>query len=157
MLKSSNVSPRLPNALRPDPRHRGPPSGHDWIHEPKLDGWRLRLHRNGDRVALLTQRGNDIADRFPGICSVVRQLAADCILDAELVAEDGGFWGTSRSIAREQVTVAAFDLVLCAGVDLRRVPLIERKAQLGALLSASDRRLLAILRFDDCPALGRSV
>ena len=33
------------------------PSGPDWLHEVKYDGYRLRLERNGDRVRLITRGG----------------------------------------------------------------------------------------------------
>ena len=33
------------------------PAGEDWIHEVKYDGFRLIVHRDGDRVRLLTRNG----------------------------------------------------------------------------------------------------
>jgi hypothetical protein len=35
------------------------PAGHDWLHEIKYDGYRLRVERNGDRVRLITRGGYD--------------------------------------------------------------------------------------------------
>ena len=36
-----------------------PPSGRDWIHEIKHDGFRIIAMRDGDRVRLLTRKGID--------------------------------------------------------------------------------------------------
>jgi ATP-dependent DNA ligase len=43
------------------------PSGPDWLHEVKYDGYRLRVERNGDRVRLITRGGYDWTKRFPSI------------------------------------------------------------------------------------------
>ena len=47
-----------------------PPSGPDWVHEIKHDGYRLIVRRNGPVVRLFTRRGYDWTVRFPdrGIC-----------------------------------------------------------------------------------------
>jgi ATP-dependent DNA ligase len=43
------------------------PSGPDWIHEIKYDGYRLRVERNGKTVRLFTRNGHDWTKRFPWI------------------------------------------------------------------------------------------
>ena len=43
------------------------PTGPDWLHEVKYDGYRLRLERDGDRVRLITKGGYNWADRYPWI------------------------------------------------------------------------------------------
>ena len=35
------------------------PTGSDWLHEIKYDGYRLIVHRDGDRVRLITRGGYD--------------------------------------------------------------------------------------------------
>ena len=42
------------------------PTGPGWLHEPKLDGWRLQIVKDGDRVALITRGKHDIAKRCFG-------------------------------------------------------------------------------------------
>ena len=43
------------------------PSGPDWLHEVKFDGYRLRLERDGDRVRLITRGGYNWTSRYPWI------------------------------------------------------------------------------------------
>jgi len=43
------------------------PTGPDWLHEIKYDGYRLRLERDGDRVRLITRGGYNLSDRYPWI------------------------------------------------------------------------------------------
>jgi bifunctional non-homologous end joining protein LigD len=46
-----------------------PPSGPDWVHEIKHDGYRLIVRRPGPLVRLFTRRGFDWTDRYPAIAS----------------------------------------------------------------------------------------
>ncbi|RTL64637.1 MAG: hypothetical protein EKK41_21125 [Hyphomicrobiales bacterium] len=66
------------------------PTGPNWTHEPKLDGWRLQIIKDGDNVRLLSRRGADYTARLPGLVAVLQRLPdAVLILDAELTAADG--------------------------------------------------------------------
>lgn len=49
------------------------PTGPDWLHEIKYDGYRLRLERDGDRVRLITRGGYNWADRYPWIVEAARK------------------------------------------------------------------------------------
>jgi ATP-dependent DNA ligase len=48
------------------------PSGPEYLHEIKYDGYRLRVERNGDRVRLITRGGYDWSKRFPRIVESAR-------------------------------------------------------------------------------------
>jgi ATP-dependent DNA ligase len=62
------------------------PSGRDWIHEVKYDGYRLRLERDGDRVRLFTRGGHDWAGRYPWIAETARKIRkTQFIIDGEAV------------------------------------------------------------------------
>jgi ATP-dependent DNA ligase len=43
------------------------PTGPEWFHEVKYDGYRLRVERDGDRVRLITRGGYNWTDRYPWI------------------------------------------------------------------------------------------
>jgi bifunctional non-homologous end joining protein LigD len=73
---------------------------------------------------------------MPRIVVCLTALPAEtAVLDAELVAGDGGFWTIPRAIAEEHVAIAAFDLLHLDGADLRPEPLISRKAKTRTAVS----------------------
>ena len=47
------------------------PSGPEWLHEIKYDGYRLRLERDGDRVRLITRGGYNWTDALAQACRKV--------------------------------------------------------------------------------------
>ena len=57
----------------PSPADR-PPSGSNWIHEIKHDGYRLMARRDTVGIRLITRRGNDWTTRFPLIVEAVTHL-----------------------------------------------------------------------------------
>jgi hypothetical protein len=69
-----------------------PPSGPDWIHEIKHDGYRLIVRRDGKAVRMFTLRGYDWTDRYPAIAATAAKLRAKSFtLDGEAVVtgDDG--------------------------------------------------------------------
>ena len=130
------------------------PTGPAWLHEPKFDGWRLQIVKNGGRVALITRGKNDIAKRFPNFVRALVPCARSCVIDAELLSSDGNFWAIPTAISLEHITIAAFDLMHLDGVDLRLEPLVDRKARLAELVArAGLPSLIEVAHFDDGAAL----
>ena len=63
-----------------------PPSGSNWIHENKHDGYRLMARRDPVGIRLLTRRGNDWTTRFPLVVEAVNNLKVrSCLIDGEVV------------------------------------------------------------------------
>src|SRR5437764_10129658 len=63
-----------------------PPSGPQWVHEVKHDGFRLMVQRDGARVRCFTRKGHDWADRFPAIVEAARTMkAVSFLIDGEAV------------------------------------------------------------------------
>jgi bifunctional non-homologous end joining protein LigD len=117
-----------------------PPCGSGWVHELKLDGFRLMARRDPVGVRLLTRNGHDWSERYPGIASVVNHLACrSCLLDGEVVVcgEDGvpvfNRLRYGRQVKGEAV-LFAFDLLQIDGRDLLQEPIEIRKAELAKLL-----------------------
>jgi len=117
-----------------------PPEGEDWVHEIKLDGYRMQLRIEAGRVAMLTRKGLDWTERFPEIAAAAA-LLADAIVDGEVVALDGdglsSFDALQAALSRgrtQALVYFAFDLPFAEGQDLRPLPLYERKLRLKALL-----------------------
>jgi bifunctional non-homologous end joining protein LigD len=118
---------------------RKPPSGPQWVHEIKQDGYRLIARRAGERVRLFTRRGFDWADRYPRIVEAMATLeVASATIDGEAVwcGEDGisDFDKVHGRTHDHQVFLYCFDLLELDGADLRETPLIERKRKLAKLL-----------------------
>jgi bifunctional non-homologous end joining protein LigD len=117
-----------------------PPSGPDWIHEVKHDGYRLIVRRDGETVRLFTRRGYDWTDRYPAIAAAAAKLRAKSFtLDGEaVVAGADGVAVFDALHRRGRVTDAilqAFDLLELDGEDLRPLPLGKRKDRLARLLA----------------------
>lgn len=70
-----------------------PPEAGVWSYEPKWDGYRALVFRDGDKVVLLSRSGKDLGRYFPEVLESVREeLATRCVLDGEIVVprEIGG-------------------------------------------------------------------
>ena len=50
------------------------PSGEEWLHEIKHDGFRVIARKDGTRVKLYSRPGNDLTDRFPLIVEALNKL-----------------------------------------------------------------------------------
>ena len=123
----------------PSPAKR-PPTGPEWVHEIKHDGYRLIVRRDGDRIRLYTRRGYNWSGRYPLIVDAVRRLKVrSVILDGEAVVcgPDGrsDFDKLHSQANDDQVVLYAFDLIELDGEDLRREPLQVRKATLASVLA----------------------
>lgn len=122
------------------------PSGDEWIHEIKFDGYRVVARVQDKRVSLLTRKALDWTHRMPTLAEAVTQLnLPDAIIDGEFVALDARgvsqFQMLQNSLSdagstSEETSLVyyAFDLLYYDGADLRQTPLLERKALLRSVL-----------------------
>src|ERR1700712_2527709 len=118
------------------------PGGERWIHEIKFDGYRVQLHIANEGAHVFTRNGHDWTKRFKKIADDAFLVSASsAILDGEVVvpAADGT---TDFSVLQNelkgkspQIVMVAFDLLYLNGYDLRKLPLIERKAHLKRLIA----------------------
>ena len=122
-----------------------PPVGADWVHEIKLDGYRIQLRVAGGEAVMRTRKGLDWTSDFSAIADAAGSLD-DCIIDGEVVALDHNgapdFAALQAALSEgrsKDLTYFAFDLLYAEGEDLRRLPLTERKTRLQQLLSRSSR------------------
>jgi bifunctional non-homologous end joining protein LigD len=117
------------------------PTGERWIHEIKFDGYRVQVHLANEAVKIFTRRGHDWTSRFRKIADDAWHVAAgSAIIDGEVVvpAANGS---TDFSVLQNElkgksskIVLVAFDLLYLNGYDLRKLPLIERKALLKKLI-----------------------
>jgi bifunctional non-homologous end joining protein LigD len=122
------------------------PTGEDWIHEVKYDGFRIVMFRRGDGVRLQSRNGLDWTAKLPHIVAALRALECDsCVLDGEIIAiDDKGrsrfgllqqWMGDAR--ASRKLVVYAFDLLHLDGRNVASLPLSQRKDALHALVKKS--------------------
>src|SRR5262245_60858889 len=116
------------------------PSGRQWLHEIKHNGFRVIARKDGARVRLYSRPGNDLTHRFPLIGETLARLRSrSCIIDGQAVAcDDNGvasFDLIRHHCANESIFLYAFDLIELNGDDLRRDPLEVRKATLASIVA----------------------
>ena len=119
-----------------------PPPGDNWCHEIKFDGYRVQLRVENGAATLKTRKGLDWSDKF---AAVVKEAGAlpDVLIDGEIAALDHNgapdFSSLQAALSdgkTDNLLFFAFDLLFANGMDLRTLPLRERKAQLKQLLEA---------------------
>lgn len=119
------------------------PSGEQWVHEIKYDGYRIQAHIEGSAVRLYTRKGLDWTGRFASIAKALGQLqVTSAILDGEVVVEDEH--GASNFVMlvddlkaghSARMIYCAFDLLYLNGHDRRSLTLLQRKELLSGVLA----------------------
>ena len=141
------IEPCLPSA------RSVPPPGRDWLHEIKHDGFRLLARRDGPRVRLFTRNGYDWTERFPLIIAGMARLkVGSCLLDGEAVCCEAGGVPSFELLRNRRHDAAAFlyafDLIELDGEDLRREPLVTRKATLASVVAKASPGILLNEHFE---------
>lgn len=117
-----------------------------WVFEEKYDGYRIVAYKEGKRVRLLSRNDIDRTDRFPGVVAAVANLRpVTLLLDGEVVVFD------KKEVSRFQLfqeskgdpVYAVFDCLFCAGRDLRKTPLSERRDILEKSIAPTKTLLLS--------------
>jgi ATP-dependent DNA ligase len=114
-------------------RYPRPFTADGWVFESKLDGFRALARKSSDRPELLSRNGRSMADQFPEVMDAVMRLP-ECVIDAELGAVMRQIRTISLAAMHQPAVLCAFDLLSLEGRDLRRSPLVRRKAAPHALL-----------------------
>jgi ATP-dependent DNA ligase len=124
------------------------PDGDEWRYEPKWDGFRALVVRDGDAVELWSRNRRSLGRYFPELADAVHDgVADDTVVDGEIIVttEHGPDFAALMSrlhpaasrvarLAREQpARLVLFDLLADRGVDVRASTFDERRAALAAL------------------------
>src|SRR2546425_116514 len=131
-----------------------PFSDPDWLFETKWDGIRAVCFLNQGKAQFVSRNQNDVTAQYPELANIAGCVAGSrMILDGEIVALDDQ--GVSRFqllqprlgrknqseieqlASRTRLVYYLFDLLHLDGVDLTDCALLERKAQLEAILKPS--------------------
>jgi ATP-dependent DNA ligase len=118
------------------------------LYEPKWDGYRLVVVRQGSSTRLWSKQGRDLTDRFPDLAAAaLAQVPAGTVVDGEVVIWHGDrldFGLLQRRlvtaagrigalVAAHPASYVAFDLLAAGGTDLRGQRLSRRRAGLERL------------------------
>ena len=127
------------------------PAGGAWIFEPKWDGFRALVFRDGDEILIQSRDEKSLNRYFPELIEPIRErLPARCVLDGEIVvANSNGLdfealqlrihpaASRVRLLSQQSPASIVFFDLLCAGDrDLRREPFQSRRQELESLLSS---------------------
>ncbi len=138
----SNLIDKLPKEAMPDflkpqlaDEAQAPPSGPEWVHELKLDGYRVQAHKRGKQVTLFTRSGLDWTHRMKPFAAALASVTVEsAILDGEVTVLDAqGLSSFARLQAsfekneKHPLTFFGFDLLHINGRNPRGLPLRERK------------------------------
>ena len=130
-----------------------PPVAQGWCHEIKFDGYRVQLRVEDGEATLKTRKGLDWTDKFQAIAKEANGLP-DVLIDGEIVALDHNgapdFSTLQAALSdgkTDNLIFFAFDLLFADGMDLRRLPLGERKQRLKVMLEARARGKSKLIRY----------
>jgi bifunctional non-homologous end joining protein LigD len=130
-----------------------PPNGEGWCHEIKFDGYRVQLRVEDGEARLKTRKGLDWTEKFQAIAKQGSPLP-DVLVDGEIVALDHNgapdFSTLQAALSdgnTDNLIFFAFDLLFADGMDIRRLPLAERKARLKELLEARAKSKAKLIRY----------
>jgi ATP-dependent DNA ligase len=125
------------------------PAAGEWIFEPKWDGFRVLIFRDGDEVLIQSRDAKPLNRYFPDMIEPLRgQLPEQCVLDGELViAREGRLDFDALQLrihpaasrvkllaSQMPASVVFFDLLSVGDRDLRQEPFAARRGELESLL-----------------------
>jgi ATP-dependent DNA ligase len=123
-----------------------------WMFEPKWDGFRTVIFRNGEELLIQSRDGKPLDRYFPELREpLLQQLPQRCVLDGEIViARDAGLDFDALTLrihpaasrvktlaAQSPASVVFFDLLQVEERDLRDEPFAVRRAELERVLADS--------------------
>ena len=127
------------------------PTGNQWMHEIKFDGYRAIVAAKGEEVRVYTRSGKDWTDKFAPLAEAIAALDLPAsLIDGEIVAYDAKGnpdFSTLQSVLKrghgsqsksDRLAFHAFDLLELDGESLEKLPNIERKERLEALLATAE-------------------
>lgn len=108
-LDVSSATPRQPGARRRfiEPCHPSerdePPLGIGWVHEIKMDGFRVQVHLADGRAIVYSRRGHDWSEEFSAIARAAESLPVrDAVLDGEGIVQDRMGFADFNAPARDR-------------------------------------------------------
>ena len=136
------------------------PSGQQWVYEPKWDGFRCLVFRDGETIALQSKSGQPLGRYFPELLDGLKHVKAPrFVIDGEIVIVVDGKLSFDnllmrihpaevrvRHLAAETpARLLVFDMLVDErGTDLRMLPLTERRARLEGFVKDAGAHVLEL-------------
>ncbi len=136
------------------------PTGEEWQYEPKWDGFRCLVHREGDSIELMSKAGKPLSRYFPELVETIRGISATrFVIDGEIVIPHEGALSfdellmrihpaasrVKKLAAEHPSTLIVFDILVDAkGDTLVDLPLAARREALEAFVEAFVPRAIAV-------------
>jgi ATP-dependent DNA ligase len=134
---------------------RSIPDGDGWLYEPKWDGFRCVVFRDGDRIELISRKLRPLGRYFPELLEPLAAALPDrCIVDGEIVVADAQDRGLdfdallqrihpaesriNRLAAETPAAFVAFDLLAREDVSMMNDPMGRRREALVAAVTANE-------------------
>ena len=143
---------RLPDFILPQLATlvKEPPSGDEWLHELKFDGYRMLCRIDGGQVTLWSRNGKEWTEKFQNVIEAIRSLrVTGAIIDGEIVVVDAhgrsSFQKLQRAMGKSVTTgftFEVFDLIYLDGFNLTQTPLKYRKELLKDLVGSNQRGII---------------
>lgn len=151
------IKAKLPETLAPQLATlvtRPPASPEGWVYEIKYDGYRLLARIDGSSVRLFTRKGNDWTDKLSRLAKAVAALELPSgWIDGEIVVMNergvpdfGALQNAFDHASTADILYYVFDLPFFDGLDLRQLPLAQRREALCTLVT---RHPQDSIRFSD--------
>ena len=130
----------------------GLPGGEGWLFEPKWDGFRTLVFRDGDEILLQSRDEKPMNRYFPELeAPLARSLPARCVVDGEVVIVGAAGLDFEALLLRihpaasrvkllasqSPASFVAWDLLALGDEDLREAPLAERRDRLEQALAGA--------------------
>jgi len=128
------------------------PAGEDWLYEPKWDGFRCLVFRDGGEPYLQSREQRPLDRYFPELCEpLAREIPSRCVLDGEIVIAGPGGLDFEALLLRihpaasrvkllasqTPASYVAFDLLALGDEDLLDHPFSERRERLERALATA--------------------
>lgn len=141
------VQPMLAKLARAIPKPLDDTADGGWLFEPKWDGFRCIVFRQGDRIELFSRKLKPLARYFPELLQpLLDALPARCVVDGEIVVPDARGHGLDFDALLQRIHPAksridrlaeetpsefvAFDLLAIGDESLVDAPMMRRRARL---------------------------
>lgn len=141
----------------------------EWIYDIKWDGWRILLHKQGERIEAFARHGNNVTAKFPELQEVGRSIQSHSVIiycegvvlrNGVSVFEDFAYRGrltnTSKieqSTLTHPATFVAFG-VLATDKPHTQQPLEERKEILSSIIEPSKSEVIPHTKLIIDPMIG---